>query len=215
MKSAYVQGERFSAENYGDLAVAVLAGGASRRFGADKALIQICPGGLTLIERVIDIGRSLCAEVFIVGHERYAHVVTDVPIVPDGHPGRGPLEGIRKALQFASAPRVLLLACDMPCLSSSLLQAMGNCNSSADVILARTDDGRWQPMPGIYRRSALPAIERALRDGPCAVSSIFADVTVHELSEPELRKIDPALNSLFSVNRPEDLDRARRCVRCN
>lgn len=215
MKDAYVQGDLIGAGNCGELAVAVLAGGASRRFGADKALLRICPGGPTLIERVVAIGRRISPEVFVVGHERYGSVVTDVPIVPDEHPGRGPLEGIQKALQFASAPRVLLLACDMPCLSSSLLQAMGTSDSSADVILARTEDGRWQPMPGIYRRSALPAIERALRDGPCAVSSIFADVAIHELSERELRNIDPALNSLFSVNRPEDLDRARRCVQCN
>ncbi len=210
----YVHSVKFGAKNCTDLAIAVLAGGASRRFGSDKALVQLCPDGATLIEHVVDLAYSLSPDVFVVGHERYKEVVSDVPVIPDERPGDGPLAGILSALLYSQSSRVLVLACDMPCLSARLLRAMVDIDSSQDALVPRTADGRWHPMPAIYLRSVLPAIERALQDGPRPVSSIFEDVMVKAMTESELQRFDPALNSLFSLNRPQDLTRARECVVC-
>lgn len=201
-------------EFHPDLAVAVLAGGASRRFGADKALVRLCPDGPTLIELVVTAGRNLTADTFVVGHERYAPYLSDVRIVPDNRPGEGPLAGIHAALRSTSAQRVLVLACDMPCLSMPLLRWMAAIETIADVMISRTVDGRWQPMPAIYHQSAMGAIEEALTAGNRSVASIFPGVTVLEIGEPELRALDPELLSFFSLNHPSQLERAMQCVSC-
>ncbi len=201
-------------EYYPDLAVAVLAGGASRRFGADKALVTLCPNGATLIELAVSAGRSVAAATFVVGHERYAPYLPGVPIVSDDRPGEGPLAGIQAALRFTSAQRVLVLACDMPCLSTPLLRWMAAIETNADVLIPRTADGQWQPMPAIYSRSAIGGIEHALDEGNRAVASIFQTVTVQEIGEPDLRALDPELRSFFSLNHPDQLDCARQCVSC-
>lgn len=198
-----------------DLSVAVLAGGGSRRFGTDKALVRLCPDGPMLIERVVEAGRSIARDVFVVGHQRYAALLTDVAVVPDAYPGEGPLGGIVSALRHTALARMLVLACDMPCLSISLLRWMAAVDSRADILIARTDDGCFHPIPGIYRRSILPAAEAFMAGPVRSIQSIFDLVNVHELCEADLRLRDPELGSLFSLNRPDQLTRAQACVSCN
>jgi molybdopterin-guanine dinucleotide biosynthesis protein A len=199
-------------EIYPDLAVAVLAGGQARRFGADKALVQLGPNGTTILARTAGIASSLSDMVAIVGHERYADLDLGVSILEDDDPGSGPLGGIATAMRKLDRPRLLVLASDMPCLSRPLLRWMIEQPLTADVLIPRTDDGRWQPLHAIYRRTALPVIQRCLSTGSGAVRSILPLLNVEEIAETALRRIDPELNSLFSLNRPEDLERARRCV---
>lgn len=201
-----------SGEIYPDLAVAVLAGGKSTRFGQDKALVRVVPNGPTLIEQTIATVRSLSDSVVVIGSDRFRRLSLDGSIQPDDEPDRGPLGGIATALRMIERPRVLVVACDMPCLSIPLLSWMAGRRSDADVLIPRTGDGRWQPMHAIYRRSALPAVEAALKTDAASVRSIFPHLSVEVIAEAELRQFDPELSSLFSLNRPEDLDRARHCV---
>ena len=197
---------------YPDLAVAILAGGASSRFGSDKALVRIEPGGPTLLERTVAVARSLSDQAVIIGHQSYAALVPGIDVISDDEPGRGPLGGIATAFNVLGAPRLLVLACDMPCLSIPLLRWLIERASDADAVVPRTDDGRWQPLHAVYHRSAFPAIEESLRTGSSAVRSVFDHIVVDPVSEDELREIDPELRSLFSLNMPADLERAQACA---
>jgi molybdopterin-guanine dinucleotide biosynthesis protein A len=215
MKWMYVHPSVFPEENCPDLAVAVLAGGASRRFGSDKALVRLCPGGPTVLERVVESGRNVASDVFVVGHERYESLLPGILVVPDELPGEGPLGGILSALRHTQADRVLVLACDTPCLSIPLLQWLASFETEAEILVPRTDDGRLHPMPAIYRRSILPAVEASLRSANRSVISLFDRVDVQSACEADLRRYDPELSSLFSLNQPQHLERAKACVSCN
>jgi molybdenum cofactor guanylyltransferase len=195
-----------------DLAVAILAGGASSRFGSDKALVRLDPDGPTLLERTAAIARSLSNQAVIIGHQSYESLDPGIDIAPDEEPGRGPLGGIATAFNLLDAPRLLVLACDMPCLSVLLLRSIIERPSNADAVVPRTDDGRWQTLHAIYHRSALPAIEASLGAGSGAVRSIFDRITVDMVNEGELREFDPELHSFFNLNVPADLERARECA---
>lgn len=193
----------------------MLAGGASRRFGADKALLTLCPGAQTLIERVVHVATNVAAEVFIVGHDRYSAVVPNVPIFADNPSGQGPLSGIRTALQMSSSPRVLVLACDQPCLSVPLLRWMASLRVSADILAPRTDDGRLHPMPAIYRKAVLPAVETCLQRDQRSIAALLDAVSTQEIAESDLRQFDHDLRSLFSLNSPDQLEAAIDCADCN
>ena len=197
---------------YPDLAVAVLAGGESSRYGADKALAILTPGDAPLIAQIVGKALRLSNLVAIIGHERYAGLNLGVPVFQDDEPGRGPLSGIVTAMHRLDRPRLLVLACDMPCLSLSLLRWMIELSLDGDVVIPRTDDDRWHPLHALYRRSALPQIEQSLRSGNGAVRSILPFLRVDAIGQTEIRGIDPDLSSLFSLNRPEDLERARQCA---
>ena len=96
---------------------AVLAGGASSRFGSDKAAAML--GGHTLLARAGAILAGIVDEVTVVGR---AGGVPDLPTA-----GLGPLGGIAGALDdgarrgFAS---VVTIACDMPDVPEALLAAL-------------------------------------------------------------------------------------------
>jgi molybdopterin-guanine dinucleotide biosynthesis protein A len=197
-----------------DLAVAVLAGGASSRFGADKALYRICDQGPTLLERSVATGKRLSDRVAVIGHAKYLGITHGIPVYPDEQPGRGPLGGIATAFRVLDRPRVLVLACDMPCLSVALLRWMVALPTEADVVAPYTADGRYQTLHAIYRRSALPAIDRALAVGTGSIVSFYPDVDVRSVTEPEMKAFDAQLDSLLSVNHVENIERARRCVGC-
>ena len=74
---------------------AILAGGASRRFGSDKALADI--GGRPMIEHVIDGLRSQVDDLVICGRPW-----RDLPMLADRpEPCLGPLGGLNAALTHA------------------------------------------------------------------------------------------------------------------
>ncbi|WP_423604449.1 molybdenum cofactor guanylyltransferase [Sphingomonas sp. MS122] len=75
---------------------AVLAGGASRRFGGDKALASL--GGAPMLDHVVTALTPQVAEVAICGRSW-----DDLRALPDTTPERiGPLAGLEAALRFAA-----------------------------------------------------------------------------------------------------------------
>lgn len=75
----------------------VLAGGASRRMGADKALIEI--NGMAMAARAtLALQSAGLDEVIVVGGDADRLSDLGLTVVPDLYPGRGPLGGIITAL---------------------------------------------------------------------------------------------------------------------
>ncbi|HEU0067413.1 MAG TPA: molybdenum cofactor guanylyltransferase [Sphingomonas sp.] len=95
---------------------AILAGGASSRFGSDKSAANF--QGLSLIDHARNAIARHVAECVIIGPEG----VADLP-----RPGMGPLGGIAGALDHAAArgfDSVLTIACDMPRVPDGLIEAL-------------------------------------------------------------------------------------------
>ncbi len=197
----------------GDLSAAVLAGGASRRMGRDKALMTL--GGRTLLERAIAAVASVADETFVVG-DREPYRQFGVPVVPDAFPGAGPLGGIGTALRHARHEHVLVVACDMPFLSVPLLRAMAEQRRDFDVLVPVTGiaaggqrlASTYETLHAIYERSILPAIELRINRGELQVVAALVGLTLRELPEAWLREYDPALRSFVNANRPDDWEAA-------
>ncbi len=84
---------------------AVLAGGASRRMGTDKAGVEI--SGATLLDRVASAVASVTDRVVVLGGEREGYESW-----PDDLPGSGPLAGVVTALDRMGEDRALVVAVD-------------------------------------------------------------------------------------------------------
>src|ERR1043165_919776 len=78
----------------------VLAGGASSRFGRDKALAQL--GGQAVLARMCNLVETVTGSVHVVASAvRYPNL--RAKIVEDRWPGEGPLGGIITALNATAA----------------------------------------------------------------------------------------------------------------
>jgi molybdopterin-guanine dinucleotide biosynthesis protein A len=116
---------------------------------------------------------------------------------------------LHSGLSAAGAELCVVVACDMPFLNPALLTWLVNLAAEYDVVMP-LNEGQMDPMHAVYRREAcLDAIGRALQRGDKRMISYLGDVRVREVSADELRRIDPDLRSLFNINTPEDLERAR------
>jgi Molybdopterin-guanine dinucleotide biosynthesis protein A len=82
----------------------VLAGGASRRMGRDKAFLDL--GGRPLIAHVLERMGEVCAETLIVANDIPRYAGLGVRVVPDVFPGVGVLGGSHAKAIAASTRKV-------------------------------------------------------------------------------------------------------------
>lgn len=105
--------------------VYILAGGRSKRMGTDKGLVSF--KGKALIEHVIQAIGDLPYKI-ITSNKAYEKFGT---ILQDIYPKRGPLTGCYTALIDADGKEVIVLPCDMPLITSEIIQKLSNTNKSA------------------------------------------------------------------------------------
>ena len=196
--------------------VAVLAGGRSRRMGGgEKALLRL--GGATLLERVLTAARPLGLPVRVVAGtppspqlRAAAAAGSDLGIAGDRYPGQGPLGGLLTAFEVDSPKRVLALACDLPFLTSPLLEFLLE-QSQADCDAAVPEDRTGlQPLCAVYRDTCRPLLHQSLAGGKLGVSAFARSLRLRLLRPGEYGHLDPHGMAFANVNTPEDLAAAER-----
>lgn len=192
----------------GDLTTFILAGGKSTRMGTDKAFVEF--DGETLLARMLKVARTVSKDVRIVGDRQkfaaHARVVEDI------FPNCGPLAGIHAALRSSSTERNLILAVDVPFITSQFLNFLitHSRSSSADVTLVRTKEG-WQPLCAVYRRVFADRAEVALRERRCKIDLLFEAANLCVISETDLQSAGFSPRLFRNLNTPQELEDARRC----
>ena len=213
---------RFSAAGY------ILVGGASSRFGRDKALVEF--NGITMIQRMKKLLAEIhVPEIFLVG-ERDKYSSSGIPCIPDRWPGEGPLGGILTALlntedrqrishaliSFESERRLrnnFILSCDMPFLTADWMEELllRSCDSSAEVLLPKSSSG-LEPMCSRWLTSARPAIEDQFNKGVRKVTDVFKCLNAEVLDETVWKRFDTDNRLFWNMNTPADFEEARQIL---
>jgi molybdopterin-guanine dinucleotide biosynthesis protein A len=146
----------------------LLVGGASTRFGSPKALAQF--GGETLGERAWRLLGEVCDERIAVGKRADA---LDLPfeLLDDGTGVRAPIAGVVAGVRAATHEIAVVIPVDMPMLTAAALRELAA--ACRDVAVAESG-----PLPGAYRRTALPALELALAEERLALREAIAELDV-------------------------------------
>jgi molybdenum cofactor guanylyltransferase len=188
---------------------AILAGGLARRLGGlDKSRLVV--GGRTILDRQLDLLRSLVPRVIIVANERERFADAGVPVLNDAVPGCGSLGGIYTAVIAAAGP-VLVLACDMPFVTAPFLARVMDAGLEADVAIPRAHDG-YHPLCACYGPACAGPLRTRIEQRALKVVGILSDVRVRELGPDEIAPFDPDGLLLLNVNTADDLARARRAA---
>ena len=177
----------------------MLAGGASRRMGRDKALLA--DGGEPLLVRVANVvtaAAGRCAVVAPAG--RYEGL--GVPVLADLWPGEGPLGGILTALGSGEAEWNLIVAVDMPFLEEEFLRMLLDEARVAGRSLAPVHaDGGLEPLCGVYHSGDLEKLRGFFAAGGRRVKDALREIGVATV--PALAPV------LRNVNTPEQWEAAR------
>ncbi len=143
---------------------AILAGGKSTRFdGQNKALIKV--SGETILERNIQILRSLFDEIHIISNktEEFEHI--GIPVFADDIDNIGPLGGIYTALLHSNCEAVFVFSCDMPFLSEDMIKnIIAHFTKNRSQILIPQIHNKIEPLHAIYATSILSVLENYIKN---------------------------------------------------
>jgi molybdopterin-guanine dinucleotide biosynthesis protein A len=164
------------------LAAVVLAGGASRRMGRDKATLPYLGG--TLLEYILKVVKQRCAPVFVIAAPGQQMPSVDAEVLRDDVRGVGPLvataRGLRAAAE-AGLPWAFVCAVDMPFLDPVLIDVLVDAseNLTADVVLPW--DGRDQFLAGLYRTSLVDRINELVAAGERSMVALANSVETQRI----------------------------------
>jgi molybdopterin-guanine dinucleotide biosynthesis protein A len=189
-------------------AVVILAGGDGRRIGGAKPLRLL--GGQQLIERAIDIARSLSPRVAV--SVRDDAQLGDLPVerIFDETGIGGPLGGLASALAFAETHRanqVLTIPCDAPFLPDDLLVRLSEALQPGIAAAVASSGGRLHPTCALWRRHLRVMLEAYLQSGERSLQG-FAEHVGHAAVEWPTDPIDP----FFNINSEADLAVAEKLL---
>lgn len=190
---------------------AVLAGGRSRRYGADKSAARV--GGVPMVERVLSVAAAVADEVVLVSSRPVAGAET-APRIADRIPDLGPLGGLHAALHEArdrGMGAVLLLPCDVPLVSPAFLRSILGARGDAPAAAPARDGGIAEVLCAVYGVEVLPAVERRVRGEDRSLQGLFREVGGRPLALADL-DLDHD-GALLNVNTPEERRRADREAR--
>lgn len=124
----------------------ILAGGKNSRMGSDKGMLIV--DGKKIIERILSAMRPVVDEIIIIsngknydnlGYKVYSDVIKDC----------GPMGGIHTALSFSTTEKNLIVACDMPFLSSDVLKQIINSPTEYEITVPEFS-GEVHPLCAVY-----------------------------------------------------------------
>src|SRR6185369_5963450 len=101
----------------------ILTGGKSSRMGEDKYVLQI--NGETFLDRAVKTLSPVCQTVKIVLNQTQT-IETPLPIVRDIYRERGALGGIHAALKNCETKLAIILAVDLPFVTTAALENLAN-----------------------------------------------------------------------------------------
>lgn len=183
---------------------AILAGGQSRRFGSNKALVSV--GGVRLIDRVIDSIGVICEPILLIANDLKPYYDVRATLVQDVIPRQGPLGAIYTALLFSPHEWVFVKATDMPYINLAVTRKMHELAAGWDGV-APVLDGRFEPLFALYSRRCLPVIAEILQGKERKVTSFYRKVKIRPLEENQWRAIDAEGRSFLNINTIEDWEK--------
>jgi molybdenum cofactor guanylyltransferase len=185
----------------------VLCGGESRRMGRPKAWLDFA--GEPLLCRVVRVVAQTVSPVIVVAGPNQAipELPDDVLVARDPVEYHGPLVGLAAGL--ALTPRdtshVFLTPCDTPFLSVEIVNILMSRAKPGRAVMA-TVNGERQPLPAIYPIVIGSTINSIVESGQRSLRSLWEIMPVDEVSENEIKLIDPTLAAFRPMNEPGEYD---------
>jgi molybdenum cofactor guanylyltransferase len=164
----------------------VLAGGASTRFGSDKARYKI--NGLAMVVRVAKAFESAGFQVSIIARDNRL-LDCGFPLLVESETGPlHPLAGVIAGLESLEAGESALFApCDVPFLSTVDINALAT--SAAPAIAVSIDSEKTHPLIAHYNKRLL-TLARAILAAEGPVRDFASEAALVPMSEVSLSNLN-------------------------
>lgn len=213
------------------LAITILIGGKSARFGSDKGLFQIF--GKPLISYELETLRTLDFDIFMVAHSHeqvqeyldkidfrkiMTFIIDDHSLI-DKKNIKSPMIGLYSAfkeLNKLGYEKTLVLPCDNPLIQKPVLELLLEGSKDYDCCIPQWNNGFFEPLIAIY--PIQKGFERSiylLKNEIYKLTNLLAkDWRIHSISiENSIQVLDPQLLSFLNINELLDLEMSKTKLR--
>ena len=191
---------------YSNITGIILAGGKSVRMGENKSLLKL--NGKTVIERTVDLLKSVFGNVILIANAPHEYSFLDVPTFKDIFEYKGPLAGIHAGLTHSATEKNFIISCDIPLMKAEMIRHIVDFETDKPVTVCRAE-GFVQWLAGKYDKKVLPEIEKILRENnndsnskKGSVNFLLKKVGVEIITAEELQFYDEYL--FFNMNEKSD-----------
>ncbi|MFW9773161.1 MAG: molybdenum cofactor guanylyltransferase [Candidatus Thorarchaeota archaeon] len=208
-----------------NLAVAILIGGKSTRFGSDKGLFPLF--GKPLISHQIEILSQISSDIFLVAHSRqqvqnYINTINiadligfiiDDDQIRDKSKERTPIIGFYSAfyeLNNLGYKKTFVLACDLPLIQKNVVNFLYSQCQNYDCCVPQWKNGFLEPLFAIYptKKALISTKENIKKKNFKLINLIDEAWNTNLISiEKSIQPLDPNLLSFLNINSKKDLEK--------
>jgi molybdenum cofactor guanylyltransferase len=185
----------------------VLAGGASSRMGQDKAALKY--HGESQLQWTYQLLAQHVERCFISVRpdQREDTTRATLPQIIDRHPGRGPIAGIEAALTESPTSAWLVLACDLPFISTATLTHLIKHRDTTRIATAyrSAHDGLPEPLCAIWEPASRELIAAVLASGKDCPRKLLINNNTALIDLPDARMLD-------NINTPQERQAAQSAL---
>ena len=211
-----------------DLAIAILIGGKSRRFGSDKGIYKY--NGKPLISYQLDTLCKFDIDIFLVANsisqiqnylnnidvEKIVAFIVDEKDLSSDDNLRTPMIGLFSAfkeLDKLGYKKVLALSCDTPLIKAEVIEYLIKNCKFFDCCIPQWGNGFLEPLFAIYPvKKALRTAKKNIKNQSYKLSNLLSQaweinyVTIEKYIKP----LDDDLITFFNINEKLDIEKLKR-----
>jgi molybdopterin-guanine dinucleotide biosynthesis protein A len=168
--------------------------------------------GKTMLQSLVEKAQQVSERVFIISNTTVP-IQANAEIINDIHPGKGPLSALETALLHANTSHIMLVACDMPLITSGIMRYLivRSMTNKADITAPITRNGP-EPLCAIYNRSVLPTVRQLMEQNRLRIRNLFDELSVNPVEEQEIVHLTGnASPHIFfaNANTPDELEKIK------
>jgi molybdopterin-guanine dinucleotide biosynthesis protein A len=175
----------------------ILCGGKSSRMQSEKGLVLY--KNKPFIEHIIDAVLPITSKIQLITNcSDYDYLKYDT--IKDIIIDKGPIGGIYSALKHSATELNLILSCDIPLISTKIIQELiEKHNSNFDVSIFE-ETNRVHPLIGIYSKKVLPILKKSIESNELKMMHFISKLN-HQLIwiEDENKQQFLNINSLLEL----------------
>lgn len=175
----------------------ILAGGKSRRRGMDKGFCQLNDQAfIPLISKCL---LPVAKEVIIVSNIR-DYDVFGLRRIEDIYPGKGPIAGIHAALEFSATEKNIIVSCDIPFISTDLIQKLLLEDEGQEVVYLATEKENM-PLIALYKKHTVSHFTRKLETNALKLKDALSNLNVKRIQvTKDQEKLVSNINTAAQLN---------------
>lgn len=191
---------------YSDITGIILSGGKSSRMDENKSFLKI--GNKTIIERILELMKSIFTNVIIITNTLDEYKFLDVSLYEDIYKWKGPLAGIHSGLMHSKTEKNFVISCDTPLMTKEMVEYILNFKTEKPITFCEAA-GYHQPLVGVYKKEVVTEIEMLLNTNNEKTDRSlyhFLKIVSAEIIHPgDLYMYNDEI--FFNVNKKEDYEK--------